>query len=66
VKVKVEPHTAAPWFVEFRFPPNKKYIEDLKRIPGCTWHPEGLCWLVPVEVYDLMRQGRLTIGEKSE
>lgn len=65
MKVQVTPHGEAPWFVEFRFPYNKKAVEDLRRIPGCRWHAENVCWLVPVEVYELIKQKRITIGERT-
>lgn len=66
MRVTVTPCQQYPWFVEFRFQYSKKAVEDLKRIPGCRWSAEDKCWLVPTEVYSLMQQGKLTIGEHHE
>jgi hypothetical protein len=63
MRIDVRPCSTMPWFVEFRFAFNRSVVANIKRIPGCRWEPDARCWLVPVEVYQLIKKGHIVLEE---
>lgn len=56
--------SAVPWLKRFHFGYSKELVETLKQFPGCRWDPADKCWLVPVEVIELLKPTPLPTGLK--